>query len=164
MPSQPRLVATLPYSLAVRAPEALSTEVVMTDLFGKAKHSIKVLTPYVDPSFVGFVLGTQATVRILSVPYTRRHSNPVLERLAALHANVEVRYLDKRDREPFCHAKTVIADGKVAYIGSANMTDTSLRHHLELGLLVEDDPVVAQTEAMFDQLWNEVGLSARDLK
>ena len=38
---------------------------------------------------------------------------------------------------PFLHAKLIVADGKKAYVGSANFTSSGLDHGLEAGVLVE---------------------------
>jgi len=44
------------------------------------------------------------------------------------------------------HAKFCLADGAVAYVGSANLTGPGLSEHVELGLLVRGD--IAR------QIWN----------
>jgi len=49
------------------------------------------------------------------------------------------------------HAKFYVADGKSAYLGSANLTFLGLNQHLELGLLLQDD--IAR-EIM--NLWHEL--------
>jgi phosphatidylserine/phosphatidylglycerophosphate/cardiolipin synthase-like enzyme len=48
--------------------------------------------------------------------------------------------------DPTIHAKVVIADGRTAYLGSANFTPTSLDRNRELGLRL-DDPDVARRVA-----------------
>jgi phosphatidylserine/phosphatidylglycerophosphate/cardiolipin synthase-like enzyme len=40
---------------------------------------------------------------------------------------------------PFLHAKLVIADAAIAYVGSANFTSSGLDHGLEAGVLVEGE-------------------------
>jgi phosphatidylserine/phosphatidylglycerophosphate/cardiolipin synthase-like enzyme len=56
------------------------------------------------------------------------------------------------------HAKMILADDVMAYIGSANFTDTSLHYNFELGVLTEDRAVIARLHALFDYVF---GFAAR---
>jgi phosphatidylserine/phosphatidylglycerophosphate/cardiolipin synthase-like enzyme len=58
-------------------------------------------------------------------------------------AGASVRALDG----PSIHAKAVSTDGRVAYVGSANLTPTSLDRNRELGLLLADAPLAAALAA-----------------
>ena len=57
------------------------------------------------------------------------------------------------------HAKTVIIDGFLAYLGSANWTGAGLgakgegRRNFELGLLSRDDLLLDEVQAFFDSIW-----------
>lgn len=46
------------------------------------------------------------------------------------------------------HAKFCVADGQIAYVGSANLTGPGLSEHLELGLLVK-----GQVARQIEELW-----------
>jgi phosphatidylserine/phosphatidylglycerophosphate/cardiolipin synthase-like enzyme len=48
---------------------------------------------------------------------------------------------DRRPAGASLHAKGVVADGRVAFVSSANLTGHALDHNLELGLLVRGGPV-----------------------
>ena len=83
-------------------------------------------------------------------------SSPVLERFASSRP-LAVRYLHERrmSAQMFqLHAKMILADGERAYLGSANLTDTSLHYNFEIGLLVEDRAIVAALERMFDYVFS----------
>ncbi len=60
---------------------------------------------------------------------------------------------------PRSHWKTVIVDGRFAYLGSANFTGAGLgvkkpaRRNLELGVVTEDPAWVAELERLFDAFW-----------
>ncbi len=41
------------------------------------------------------------------------------------------------DKDPSLHAKVIISDRRIAYIGSANLTEYGLTHNLEIGILSE---------------------------
>ena len=63
------------------------------------------------------------------------------------------------------HAKTAVADGRWARVGSTNLNVTSWLGNRELDVIVEDEPFAKQMEAMFaDDLGNatEIVLDARN--
>jgi cardiolipin synthase len=49
--------------------------------------------------------------------------------------------------DPAIHAKVVVADGRMLYVGSANFTPTSLDHNREIGLRFEDAAVARRVAA-----------------
>ena len=143
----------------------LATYDAFAGLFAKAKRSLKLLVPYVDPSFTALLALTQAPVKVLTTAGEGRgmRASPVLERCAALRT-VTVRYLaERRDRALLyqVHAKMILADSERAYVGTANLTDTSIHYNLELGLLVEDPRTVGELVRLFDALFDRVGVPAR---
>ena len=87
----------------------------------------------------------------------------MLER-CSLTRDLVVRYLnEQRDRALMyqMHAKLIIADGARAYVGSANLTDTSLHYNLELGLVVDEAAVVSSLERLFDYVFEQVAVPAK---
>jgi phosphatidylserine/phosphatidylglycerophosphate/cardiolipin synthase-like enzyme len=60
---------------------------------------------------------------------------------------------------PRVHAKLVIVDGALVYLGSANWTGAGLgakgegRRNFELGLVSRDDLLLDQAQAYFDGIW-----------
>lgn len=156
-------VITLPPALREHYLQSLSTTAsVLADLFSSARRSLRILAPYVDPTFTGLVAAVRAPVEVLTTPAPGRppRPNPVLERCSS-HCDLKVRYLnERRDRVLIfqMHAKAIIADGERAYVGSANLTDTSVNYNLELGLLVDDSEVVASLTRLFDYLFQHVAV------
>ena len=145
----------------------LRTYDAFAGLFAGAKKLLKIFVPYVDPSFTALLALTQAPVRVLTTAGEGRGSraSPVLERCTA-HKDVTVRYLkERRDRALLyqVHAKLIISDGGRAYVGTANLTDTSIHYNLELGLLVEDRRSVGVLERLFDTLYERAGVKAASL-
>jgi phosphatidylserine/phosphatidylglycerophosphate/cardiolipin synthase-like enzyme len=157
----PRLVASVPVTLRDpvrnRAPEALATIDVFRRLLDEAKTSIKIFSPYVDPAFTALAESARAPIQIVTtLKEGRMKSSPVLERFASSRP-LAVRYLHERrmSAQMFqLHAKMILADGERAYLGSANLTDTSLHYNFEMGLLVEDRAIVASLEKVFDYVFN----------
>jgi phosphatidylserine/phosphatidylglycerophosphate/cardiolipin synthase-like enzyme len=73
---------------------------------------------------------------------------------------------------PRVHLKTVIIDGRIAYLGSANWTGAGLgakgtgRRNFELGVVSEDPVLLDEVQAIYERLWRGVeckGCKLRDL-
>jgi phosphatidylserine/phosphatidylglycerophosphate/cardiolipin synthase-like enzyme len=60
-------------------------------------------------------------------------------------AGIEVRELD----DPYGHAKAILVDGISLFIGSQNLTKTSLDENRELGIVTDDRGVIARLTATF---------------
>ncbi|MGE5183144.1 MAG: phospholipase D family protein [Acidobacteriota bacterium] len=62
-------------------------------------------------------------------------------------------------RCPRVHLKTVIVDGALAYLGSANWTGAGLgakgsgRRNFELGIVTDDAPLLDHVQALYDRIW-----------
>lgn len=62
-------------------------------------------------------------------------------------------------RCPRVHLKTVVVDGELLYLGSANWTGAGLgargsgRRNFELGIVTDDAPLLDQVQSMYDRIW-----------
>lgn len=62
-------------------------------------------------------------------------------------------------RCPRVHLKTVIVDGELMYLGSANWTGAGLgakgtgRRNFELGLVTDDAQLLDQVQSMYERIW-----------
>ncbi len=54
---------------------------------------------------------------------------------------------------PYIHAKSILVDRELAYVGSINFTATSMDQNRELGLITTTPAVIRQLEAAFDEDW-----------
>ncbi len=69
---------------------------------------------------------------------------------------------------PRVHLKTVIVDGRLCYLGSANWTGAGLgakgtgRRNFELGLVTEDPLILDDVQGVYDRIWR--GLECRACK
>jgi phosphatidylserine/phosphatidylglycerophosphate/cardiolipin synthase-like enzyme len=63
---------------------------------------------------------------------------------------VTVRYLDS----PYLHAKYIVVDGHVAYVGSQNLSAGSLDENREVGVITDDSMVVSTLETSFSGDWD----------
>jgi len=165
-----QLVASLPPALReglLRRVPLVETRQAFENLFRTARFSIKIIAPYVDPTFTGLLQGVAAPIYLVTTAASGRppRPNPVLERCAGLR-NLHVRYLEEQKDHALmyqAHAKLVLVDGQRAYIGSATLIDTSLHYNLELGLLVDGDAMSIALDAMFEFLYEHVAVPASRL-
>lgn len=67
-----------------------------------------------------------------------------------LSGGVHVDYLSA----PYIHAKLLIVDGSVAFVGSENFSATSLDQNRELGIIVSDPSALTTLGATFTQDWS----------
>lgn len=52
---------------------------------------------------------------------------------------------------PYIHGKMMVVDGARAYVGSENLSPTSLEKNRELGILISDPEALARLQSAFDQ-------------
>jgi phosphatidylserine/phosphatidylglycerophosphate/cardiolipin synthase-like enzyme len=67
-----------------------------------------------------------------------------------LQGGVHVRYISN----VYMHAKMMVADGHLAFVGSENFSATSLDQNRELGILIADQTVIATLTQTFQQDWS----------
>ncbi len=56
-----------------------------------------------------------------------------------------------RVASPYIHAKAIVADGAILFVGSENLSTTSLDQNREVGLLMRDRVAISEVERAFDQ-------------
>ncbi len=75
---------------------------------------------------------------------------------ARASAFLEERGIPSRQlRAPSVHAKSVIVDGRAAYVGSINFSRTSLTQNREVGLLVTEQTNIAALRTTFEKDWSD---------
>lgn len=65
-------------------------------------------------------------------------------------AGVAIRFLD----DPYVHAKVILVDGRVAMVGSQNLTANSLENNRELGVIFDDAAAVNRLAGYLLRDWN----------
>jgi phosphatidylserine/phosphatidylglycerophosphate/cardiolipin synthase-like enzyme len=65
--------------------------------------------------------------------------------------NIQIKYLKK----PFLHAKIIIVDNKILYLGSINFSSPSLDENRELGILLVNKNLIQQVRKVFEKDWGE---------
>jgi cardiolipin synthase A/B len=64
-------------------------------------------------------------------------------------AGIEVKWIPKSTM--LVHVKSILVDGETAYMGSENLTSTSMEQNREIGLIVTDPDPLATMEATFEK-------------
>jgi cardiolipin synthase len=59
----------------------------------------------------------------------------------------------KEDGQLYMHAKIIVVDGQKAFVGSENISPSSLDHNRELGVLIADSNVINTLQQTFQQDW-----------
>src|SRR5882672_11314787 len=123
----PTLPSPLRGPLGARIPGLLTTDQVFRKLLESARKSLKIFSPYVDNSFTGMAQDARVPVQVVtSLRDNKQKSCPVLERFATTKP-LAVRYLREvqgKVQMYQLHAKMILADDVVAYVGAAGFTDT----------------------------------------
>jgi cardiolipin synthase len=60
-----------------------------------------------------------------------------------------------RDPRLYMHAKIIVVDGKIAFVGSENISTQSLDSNRELGIIVSDSTVLQTLQQTFQQDWSD---------
>lgn len=66
------------------------------------------------------------------------------------HGSIEVH----EDARLYMHAKIIVVDGRIAFVGSENMSAQSLDENRELGILVSDNSALNTLQTTFQQDWD----------
>jgi phosphatidylserine/phosphatidylglycerophosphate/cardiolipin synthase-like enzyme len=125
----------------------------VVDLVDGAKDSLLVESlELADSDVLGKILEQKAAgreVRVVLADPRWSTTNDNAETAAKLKAHdIPVRFIPKA--RMLVHVKAIIVDGKRAYLGSENMTKTSLEKNREVGLVVTDAPVVDEMTSTFE--------------
>ncbi|MBD3787005.1 MAG: hypothetical protein IE922_08535 [Sphingomonadales bacterium] len=129
---------------------------VFLALIGAANHSLTITTPYFVPGEAIVSALRAAAIRGVTVRVILpRHNDSRFVALAArsyfptlTEAGVEIH----AHTPGLLHAKTLLADGRVALIGSANLDRRSFELNYENALLTED-PALAASLATLHDVW-----------
>jgi phosphatidylserine/phosphatidylglycerophosphate/cardiolipin synthase-like enzyme len=167
------LVHTVPLETTLATPDLRDAATVWSELFDQAKSEIVIGQFYVvnqaGSAFERVVERLAAAgqrgvkIRFLLDQKGVGLSEPAT--IAQLKAipNLDLRIIDfnKLTGNGIIHAKYLVVDRAVAYVGSQNFDWRAFSHIHETGLRISDAKVVGQVQAIFDQDWRAQALSAQ---
>lgn len=105
-------------------------------------------------------------IRFLLEENMKRASIPeTVERLQKIKG-LELRFLKfgAMGTDGIIHSKSMVVDGKLAYVGSQNFDYRSLKHIQETGLKISDAKIAGQIQSIFDHDWKAADLLAKKKK
>jgi PLD-like domain len=155
------LVATLPAHLhgLLHPPPIRQTAGVLLELMDAAHTEIIVAAPFVDARAVDFLSGSivmagsrGVAVRVMT---SSRQSMPFVDLVKKWppHSPGNLRVTEiLTDLSPLgSHAKVLVVDREVAYVGSANITGAGLGRHVEIGVMLSG-PQIADLVQLLNAL------------
>ena len=134
-------------------------KIVIMNLLNQAKEYVYITTPYliVDSELMKTIENTAlrgVDVRII-VPHIP-DKKMVFEMTKSNYQLLIKSKVKIYEYEPgFIHAKSYIADGKVAMIGTINLDYRSLTHHFENGVWIYNDDVIKEMKEDFIDTMNK---------
>lgn len=164
------LAATFPPELEQMADvSVLAISDELRQLFFEAEESVRIANPYFDPDEkvvrdIAALAGRDVETRLLTRE-TDSGTRGLATTLNRIHGIIPesqrelftVRDLFGRDAETgqqafATHAKIAIADEELCYIGSANLTQTSLSSNFELGVILRGE-LATDAARIFDRVF-----------
>ena len=134
----------------------------LTALIQKARHTIDATTELLDdPSLESeLIAAAQRGVRVrLILPSQPRNGDSNLAGIALLashgvQVHVTIGQSPPEGAMPYMHAKTMVVDGRLAYLGSIDLQTSSTSQDRELGILFHGAPLVAKLQSQFQSDWS----------
>jgi cardiolipin synthase len=132
-----------------------NSRAMLTNLINSAKTSLileeeEMLDSSMEQALVNAEQRGVAVQVILASPQSGSSNDPNGPGIAVLKAGgVQV----EEDTQLIMHAKMIIADGKLAFVGSENFSTTSLDKNRELGVLVTDSQILSTLQQTFQSDW-----------
>lgn len=126
----------------------------LTTLIGSAKSTIQIEDEefYDQPSEDALIAAARRGVRVeVVLPAGASGESADIARLKG--GGVQARLLTA----PYPHAKLVVVDDAVAFVGSQNFSSTSLDQNREVGIVLADHSALATLTAVFAQDWSLAG-------
>jgi phosphatidylserine/phosphatidylglycerophosphate/cardiolipin synthase-like enzyme len=170
------LVQTAPVETALHSDDLRSAAEVWIELFDNAKSEIVIGQFYAvnkpGSAFEKVVEHLAAAGKrgvkirfLLDQKGVGLSEKPTIEQLKAI-PNLEFRILDfnKLTGNGIIHAKYMVVDGAIAYVGSQNFDWRSFEHIHETGLRITDAKVAGQVLAIFNQDWRAQALTSQGQK
>ncbi|UVF19991.1 phospholipase D-like domain-containing protein [Microvirga terrae] len=146
MPTKPSILGDRLPSAGLRHVLVQHTDTAFQELAASASLSLVVMTPFLNEEGARWALdilsSSKAATKILVIrnrSKIRPEVRPILSEICARSVQVFDYYLpvEVREYETF-HAKVVLADDRLAYLGSANFLRYR-RHSVEMGVVVKGE-------------------------
>ncbi len=133
----------------------VNSRVDFNTLFASARHTLLVTGEEMNDSGIeqDLISASQRGVNVqVILPSPSGSSDSNSPGIATItRKGVEVR----EDPRLYMHAKIIIADGHIAFVGSENISTQSLDQNRELGIIIADTTALNTLQQTFIQDWND---------
>jgi phosphatidylserine/phosphatidylglycerophosphate/cardiolipin synthase-like enzyme len=162
------LVYSYPVETTLAEPDLRLAQDVWPEMIDKARRTLDVNEFYITPSTGEPLESTLAAmdraakrgvkIRVILEKKMAKNDGDGIARLQAMKG-LELKIADWQGLtgNGIIHAKYFVVDSTRAFVGSQNYDWRSLKHIHEMGLAVDDGPVVAQVQSVFDHDWAIAG-------
>jgi phosphatidylserine/phosphatidylglycerophosphate/cardiolipin synthase-like enzyme len=158
------LVYSYPVETKLAEPDLRLAQDVWPEMIDASKKTVDIEQFYVSPSTGEPLEATLAAldraaqrgvkIRVILEKKFEKNSLDGIARLKAMPGlELKIAEWSKLSGAGIIHAKFFIVDRAKAYVGSQNYDWRSLKHIHEMGLAVDDAPVVKQVQSVFDHDW-----------
>ncbi len=154
-----------PLSLTAKAPNLVVSSInsnnMLVALIGSAKSNVHVESEeFNDPGIAQALInkaGLGVEVKMILPPQQPPPPPPQVDRSAIAIANIKQHSITlKTNALYYMHAKLIIVDQKIAFVGSQNLSTESLSFNREVGIIISNQDVVNTLHTTFIQDWGSV--------
>lgn len=162
------LVYCYPVETTLNEPDLRLAQDVWPEMIDKARHTLDVNEFYITPStgepleptLAAMDRAAKRGVKIRVILEKKMARNDVdgiarLEQMPGLR--IKIADWQGLTGNGIIHAKYFVVDSTRAFVGSQNYDWRSLKHIHEMGLAIDDQPVVKQVQSVFDHDWAIAG-------
>jgi phosphatidylserine/phosphatidylglycerophosphate/cardiolipin synthase-like enzyme len=158
------LVYCYPAETTLEEPDLRQAQDVWPEMIDKARHTLDVNEFYITPStgepleptLAAMDRAAKRGVKIRVILEKKMAKNDIdgIARLQQM-PGLQLKIADWQalTGNGIIHAKYFVVDSTRAFVGSQNYDWRSLKHIHEMGLAVDDEPVVSQVQAVFNHDW-----------
>lgn len=133
----------------------------LTSLIQQARHTIDVTTEWLDDPYLEsqLIAAVQRGVKVrLILPLSPRNDSSNLAGIDLLaskgvQVHVTIGQYPPVGSMPYMHAKTMIVDGRIAYLGSIDLQTQTTSNDRELGITFHVPQLIAQLNTQFQSDW-----------
>lgn len=118
-----------------------------------AKHTIEIYNELMKSDTVTQALKDAEArgVQVRIVMTYATSNKPVYNDLT--HSGAEIHTFASSKKNLYIHAKMIVADDQIAFVGSENFSFTSLNKNRELGIFIKDPQIIQKLEETFEKDW-----------
>ncbi len=133
----------------------------LSGLIQSAKHSIDLTTEYIDDTYLEGQLIAAAQrgvqVRVITPTVNREGFSNVANIAFLTQHGIDVRVTPDQNpppgAPPYMHAKTMVVDGRVGYMGSIDLATVQTSVDRELGIILRQRGLVSRIRVQFQKDW-----------